>query len=73
VADSFHGSGGDKILGLAVIAIALVIVVVVTARTEGGRPKDRAKERPFMPRTGEQHDPRCGRCASFRRDSPPLG
>jgi hypothetical protein len=47
VADSFHGSGGDKILGLAVIAIALVIVVVVTARTEGGRPKDRRQRTPF--------------------------
>ena len=47
MADSSHGSGGDKILGLAVIAIALVIVVVVTARTEGGRPKDRRHGTPF--------------------------
>ena len=47
VADSSHGSSGDKILGLAVIAIALVIVVVVTARTEGGRPKDRPQGPPF--------------------------
>ena len=46
-ADSSHGSSGDKILGLAVIATVLVIVVVVTARTEGGRPKDRREGPPF--------------------------